>query len=400
MPSRRGVSLLLVWGSFYQQLAWAPVLVVLATLAGDPGILAVAASAYSFANMFGNLSFGVLADRYGRYVVAGLGFVAMAATTALHLAATTPALLVVVRLLQGLAAAAVAPAAFAALAEGIPPNRRAETMARAGLFIALASMMAPPVTGVVESRFGIATAVWTLAAGLLAIGVVSLAASKNDPRQSGKDAGSAATGRQAPAHGVAGAGGDTGDAVFNPRLIAASAVAGFSVMFAQNVLFYAFPIKGDVLGFKTSVIGALFSAFAVGAVIAFVPPISKLADRYGRKLPLVAGLVIASAGLAALGVFSTIPAIAAGMLVYGLGFGMIFPAVSALNADGASPARRGAAFGMLTAAFSLGAIVGPLLTQALSGALSPFVTAALLVLVTAGAVSPMLVQESRARLAA
>lgn len=387
MSSRRGLSLLLVWGSFYQQLAWAPILVVFATAAGDPGSLAIAASAYSVANMFGNLSFGILADRYGRLSIASWGFLAMTLTTALHMAIATPAHLVGVRVLHGIAAAAVAPAAFAALAEGIPRERRAETMARAGLVIALASMLAPPITGILESRYGVSVPVWTMAAGLLAIGVAAyFAARKADPV-------APATRQEAAAAPVQSA--DTpGASGFNRRLIAASALAGFAVMFAQNVLFYAFPLKGDQLGLKTSMIGALFSAFAVGAVVAFVPPISKVADRHGRKLPLICGLVLASFGLAALGVFTAVPLIVVGMFVYGLGFGVIFPAVSALNADGASPEKRGAAFGMLTAAFSAGAIVGPLVTQGLERAMSPFVTSAIVILLTAALLVPLFTQRS------
>ena len=153
-------------------------------------------------------------------------------------------------------------------------------------------------------------------------------------------------------------------------------------MFCQNILFYAFPLKARGLGLPAAATGGMLSAFAVGAAIAFLPPLSRLSDRAGRVVPIAAGLATAAAGFLTLSAVTTIPWMAAALFLYGLGFGLIFPSVSALSADAAGEGRRGLAFGMLTASFSAGAIAGPLVTQGLSAVATPFTVGGLLLLLT------------------
>jgi MFS transporter, DHA1 family, multidrug resistance protein len=362
----------LVWSSFYEQLAWAPVLVILATAAGDPKAVAVAASAYSLANLLGNLAFGFLSDRLGRHRVAGAGLLGMAATALLHLTAGSPAMLVGVRFLHGLTAAAVAPAALAAFSDGLPGSKRGEAMARVGLVIALASMASPPITGRLARSFGVGTAISILAAGLALVGGVTLIAAARGPATAARP-----VYRKAPAVRSAMAGAVPGAERINPALTLIGAAVAFAIMFGQNVLFYALPLRGAELGMGPAQVGGLLSAFAVGALVAFVPPLSRAADRWGRLRPLLAGLGLTAAGLMGLAAASGAREIALSLIVYGLGFGLAFPAVTALSADAAGQGRRGLAFGVLTAAFSAGAIVGPLASRALDAVLPPFAVAAM-----------------------
>lgn len=363
---QRWLSYLLVFASFYEQLAWAPVLVLLAAGVGDAEAVALAASAYSLANLGGNLLFGVVSDRVGRHRVAGAGLVAMAATALLHLAAATPLQLVGARFLHGLTAAAVAPSAFASVTDGAPGARRGEVMARVGLVIALASMAAPALTGRLAKGMGVPVAVELLGLGLALVGFLTLAVGKGSPRMA------------VAVH-------TDGDTRVNPVLILVGAAVAFAVMFGQNVLFYALPLRGTEMGMSTARVGGLLSTFAVGALIAFVPPLGRSADRWGRVPPILAGMGLTSLGLFLLAAAADARGMAVGLTIYGLGFGLAFPAVSALSGDAAGAGRRGLAFGVLTAAFSAGAIVGPLVTRMLEGLLPPFVVAGLVALVGAGA---------------
>lgn len=373
---QRLLSYLLVWSSFYEQLAWAPVLVILATGTGDPAVTALAASAYSAANLLGNLAFGYLSDRLGRYRVAGGGLLAMAGTAALHLAAASPGMLVGARFLHGLAAATVAPAALAVVTDGVPGHRRGEGMARVGLIIALASMAAPPVTGRLARGLGVPVAVLALAVGLALVGGLTLVAQAGLP-DAGRRRG--AGGRPAGA----------GAGEINPVLALVSGAVAFAIMFGQNVLFYALPLQGARLGMGPAQTGGVLSAFAAGALVAFVPPLNRLSDRWGRLRPLLLGLGCTAAGMLALVPATTTGAMAGALVMYGLGFGLAFPAVSALSADAAGQQRRGLSFGVLTAAFSAGAIVGPLATRALDGVMPPFAAAALVAVLGMGAVLPL-----------
>jgi DHA1 family multidrug resistance protein-like MFS transporter len=359
----RVLSYLLILSSFYEQLAWTTILIVLATQVGDPTAVGLAASAYSLANLFGNLLFGHLSDRLGRYRVAGAGMLGMAVTGYLHLAAGTPGLLIGARFLHGLTAAAVAPAALAGVSDWAPTTHRGETMARVGLVIAFSSMLAPQISGRLTTAFGPEIAVGTLIALLLVVGLLSLTmGGRAAPRQ-----------KRIPAARPT----EPGNTAVNPFLLVVAVGVAFALMFGQSVLFYALPLQVSLMGDSPAVIGMLLSAFAVGAAIAFVPPLSRIADRAGRRLPLIVGLVLASGGLGALACVTGRWEMAASLFVYGLGFGLVFTAVSALNADAAGSARRGLAFGLLTAAFSLGAIVGPLVTRGLDAWIPSFGVAGL-----------------------
>src|SRR5690606_16820849 len=91
-----------------------------------------------------------------------------------------------------------------------------------------------------------------------------------------------------------------------------------------------------------------------------------------------------SLGFLSLGASGSVASLALSLAGYGLGFGLLFPTVSALAADSAGEGRRGFAFGLLTAAFSAGSITGPLVAQALSATLAPFTVGGLLLALALG----------------
>lgn len=369
---RRQLPALFVWTNSYERLAWTPVLVLLATAMDAPEALAYAASAYSAANLVGNILLGAASDRFGPYRVAAISLLLLAATTVFHLYAWSALTLVLVRALHGFFASAVTPTSLSAAAEGSAANLRGRIMARLGLIIALASVVASPLAGRMAAALAVSTTVQIQAAFLLLVGVLGLWAGNGRIRQ----AASAGAESSAPV-------GEEDSAELDPRVTAFACAVGFTVMFGQNVLFYALPLKATAAGLGPAVVGGMFGVFSVGAAIAFMPPFSRTADRFGRVLPIGAGSAAAAAGMFLLGVgvdAVSIPLMAVSLFVYGFGFGLVFPAVSAAAADGSSAARRGMAFGLLTAAFSVGAIVGPLLGQSFDPYLSPFTLASMVML--------------------
>lgn len=105
---------------------------------------------------------------------------------------------------------------------------------------------------------------------------------------------------------------------------------------------------------------------------------------------MILGLTVAALGFLFLAGTQTMPTIIASLFCYGLGFGLVFPSLSALNADAVGAARRGMAFGLLTALFSAGSVTGPLVTHAFRHLASPFTTGAIVLLMTAVAASMLL----------
>src|SRR5690606_33480125 len=77
-------------------------------------------------------------------------------------------------------------------------------------------------------------------------------------------------------------------------------------------------------------------------------------------------------------------------VVFGAGFGLVFPASNALLADVAAPETRGLAFALFYAWFSVGTAVGPPLLarwQELTGQ-TPFIPGAVVALALAAAAAP------------
>ena len=372
----RSLPLLMIWTNSYERLTWTTLLVLIALEVNSPEALAYAASAYSAANLAGNIAFGSMSDRLGRFRVAGFALLALAVTTLIHLRVTSALFLVLLRAFHGFFAAAVTPSSLAAASDHAAPESRGQSMARVGLMIAIASILAPPLTGRLIDGAGLASTIWIQTAYLALVGAVAVLARP----QAAQPAAAAETDAPAPQTGETGRFAGSG---IDPRIALFACLIGFTVMFGQNVLFYALPLKAHEAGLKPSAIGSLFGVFAVGAAIAFMPPLSRLADRYGRLRPIILGSAISAAGMTILSRGVTLGSMkwmSVGLFIYGLGFGLSFPAVTAAAADGAESRRRGLAFGLLTASFSVGAIVGPLVAQGMEHVLSPFVVGAIVML--------------------
>lgn len=374
---RRQLPVLFIWTNSYERLTWTPILVLIAHQLDAPESLAFAASAYSAANLVGNLVLGAASDRLGAYRVAGVSLLLLALTTLLHVQPWSALAFVLIRAMHGFFASAVTPTSLSAATEGADPNSRGRIMARLGLVIALASVVASPFAGRLVDALQLTKTLQLQAAFLLLIGAVGLWAGgvrlADKDRPAGENLVEAQEERTE----------------FDPRITAFACAVGFAVMFGQNVLFYAFPLKATAAGLGPAAIGGMYGVFSLGSVIAFSPPFSKASDRFGRVKPIVVGSAISSAGMLLLALGTGLAAVglmAASLFIYGFGFGLVFPAVSAATADGAASGRRGAAFGLLTAVFSVGAIVSPLLGQALDPYLSPFTLAAIVTLASLAAV--------------
>jgi MFS family permease len=73
---------------------------------------------------------------------------------------------------------------------------------------------------------------------------------------------------------------------------------------------------------------------------------------------MAAGLWFIALGLAVLSTSHDIGAAAVGMGIFGLGYGLVFPASTALVAEATDVSERGTAFGVFFAVYSAGVIVG------------------------------------------
>jgi MFS family permease len=130
------------------------------------------------------------------------------------------------------------------------------------------------------------------------------------------------------------------------------------------------------LRYATGAQGGLFSIFAVVAIVLMLSPLARHVDRRGALGISVVGLLVVAASTALLGASSGLGLDVGGVVLYGVGFGLVFPAAAASVGIAVAPAERGRAYGLFNAAFHAGLSVGPVAAglAATSAGFGPFAT--------------------------
>jgi MFS family permease len=146
--------------------------------------------------------------------------------------------------------------------------------------------------------------------------------------------------------------------------LAAAFANGWAVFGVRVALVPLFVV--DVLQRTESWAGIALAVFAAGNAVTLVAA-GRLADRRGRRPPILAGLAISAVATAVLGVLPTLPLFLAVSLVAGVGSGLLNPPVNAAVADVVGAHARG---GKVLAGFQMaadvGAITGPLVAGAVA----------------------------------
>ena len=124
-----------------------------------------------------------------------------------------------------------------------------------------------------------------------------------------------------------------------------------------------------------------------------------LADRIGRKPPIVAGMLVQAAGLAviAIGISHALAAGLAGAFLLGIGTSLVYPTLLAAVSDAAHPAWRASALGVYRfwrdAGYAIGALIGGI-TAALAS-LDTAVTVAAVLTAVSGLLAWAFMVETR-----
>lgn len=339
----------------------------LVEVGADEALAGAVLAAYSAANVLGNAVGGVLADRWGRVWPVRAGLAGTAATFVLYGVPRLEAV-AAAHAAHGLLAGLVAPAAFAWIGDRSRRTGRGRTMGRTGAAIAVAAVAAPAVGGILAQRLG-PRAVFALL-GLLTLGALAttrrLPGSGRRAEQEPYEPGTAG----AVGPGTAGAGAQPGGAagagvapLASWPLLTACAAA-LAVQMGFGILIWLLPLQARAAGLGSAPPGMLMGL--LGAVAGLWMGLGgALADRVARPALVSGGLVVLAVGEALLAGAAGEGGFwvrgAAGAVLFGTGFGVVFPAAAALVVDATRPVERGRAFSLFSIAFSLGTIVAPAL---------------------------------------
>ncbi len=336
----------------------------------------VLVAAYAAGALIGGLPGGVAAARMGprRAVLTGLAL--MAAASLGFAFSNDLGQLIATRLLQGIGSAFTWAGAFSWLIAATPRERRGTVIGTA-MGAAVFGALFGPVIGALAAELGRATVFSGVSALAGVLAAMTLTIPSGAPERPSLRALRRA-GRET--HFRAGLG----------LLALGSLLAGILSVLAPLHLSHA--------GWGPTAIGAVWLiAAAIEAVQS--PLIGRLSDRRGIRTPVVWGLA-AGASLSLVLTLELAPLpYALAIVAASAAYGTLFTPSFALIAEGAdrSGLAQGLAFGMMNAAWALGAMAGPAGAGALAGATGeafPFLLAALACLATV----TMLLRRPRPRL--
>lgn len=343
----------------------------------------VLVAAYAAGALLGGLPGGVAAARLGprRAVLTGLAL--MGAASVGFAWSDSFSSLALARVAQGAGSAFTWAGAFSWLIASAPRERRGALIGTAMGSAVLGALLGP-VLGAIASLVGRGV-VFSAIAGLDACLVaLTLTIAPHPP-----EAPSLASLRQA---------------LRNRRFTGGLGLLLLAALLS-GVLTVLSPLHLAARGWSPTAIGA---AWLIGAAIeaAQSPLVGRLSDRRGALTPVAYGLAAGAALSAAMAFVLTPLPYALLLVATSVGFGALFTPSFAMIADGAEAAglAQGLGFGIMNAAWAVGAMAGPAGAGALASATGqhvPFLLAALTCLLSLGAVrlrrAPPVVEAGPAR---
>jgi DHA1 family multidrug resistance protein-like MFS transporter len=294
---------------------------------------------YSLANLLANFYSGVLIDRFGRRLPMALSLWAAGVLIALYPLATTPEMLMALRVLHGATGAVFVPALFALVGEYGKRNRTG-AMGGAGALIGLVALTAPPIGGVVARDYG-EPALFGGVAALMLIGGFAALLIQDPPRLGGA---------QESIH--------PREAFRLPDLRRVYLLT-LAMTFMMGVLTFALPVLLQAAGYDAAYRGRLFGLLALVS-IALMASVRRGKALGGARGRAMLGVAFLAAGALGLSLLADAPQAFWGVAVlYGVGFGLAFPAVHLGAFEGAPDHLRGVSLALLHAFYSLGYVLGP-----------------------------------------
>jgi MFS family permease len=292
---------------------------------------------------------GHVGDRIGqRRVLIGVSLI-LAVCSASYAFITNYRLMLTVVVIHGLFWSALLSASGAYMTATIPARRRAEGLSYWGL-ASVVSVGAAPAIGLKVYRVGgWATLCWELVALNLLMAVIAWRLPEDKPSSST----SAEEGPPSPS------------ASARPRWLRALNLPHPLVEWRVLLLAIAMMLISFGYGGLTSFAalfaehlqvtpGSLFYTAMALAILLGRLTIGRTLDRIGHRRVLLPALAVPALGLLILSVAEGRASLITAAVVFGSGFGLMYPSFTAYVMAHVSPRRRGAAFGAILAAFDTG----------------------------------------------
>jgi MFS family permease len=324
-----------VFMSLFQLLPTAPYHVI--DLGGSTTVAGLFLALLTYASALAAPFTGHIGDRYGQRHVLMTVSLMLAGLFALYAWLDSYHWLLVLVVVHGVVWSALLTASGAYMTGTIPLARRAEGLGYWGLASIFAIAAAPPI-GFWVYRFG-----WRMLCleGVVLNLVLALIAWRlpDDPVQS--DAA-----HHVPAHG----GGSRLHRLLDVRALVLSITVGL-VSFSYGAITSFSAMFAESIGARPRTIVLTMAAITIVVVRV---GIGRHLDRIGHRQALLPALACAALGLLLVPLARGTVSLAIAAVVFGAGFGLLFPAFTAYLLTHVAGTRRGAAYGAMIAAFDTG----------------------------------------------
>ena len=323
-----------------------PVMALYATsLGASIGVVGLIIGLYSIINTPANIIFGQLIDRVGYKVPLITGLIGDVLSMVLYAFSRNPLHLALVRLLHGFSGALVAPSTMSIIANYSNREKKGRSMSYYGISLASASLIGYPVSGIIASRHGF-NMLFFFGATVVGIGVLlsSILPGNNPKKVTSNRTTNSTSFRQI-------------SNLLTRKSLIPSYVAIFAQYFTFGGVVTLLPLYVGRLGMGAFEIGMLLATFSLMFVLIQFPS-GIVSDKVGRLLPIVVGLLCIILALAVLTLLSSFALLIVIIGLYGIGYGLLFPSISALITDHTIAEERGLATGLFHALLTVGVAIG------------------------------------------
>jgi MFS family permease len=324
---------------------------------------------YDFAEVIAKPLFGYLADRRGqvRTLWAGLGLFSVAS---IMFPLLDPRLLLAIRLLQGLGAAAFSVISVALVAAYFPKSR-GEAIGKYNALKGAGYVVAPAIGGIIVAEWSFAALfVVSAAVGFVILGMALTLKEPSQPSEYDDDEKFSLREFLAP--------------FSDPRLMPWYVVIIVN-MFFVGILFGFVPVYLSSVGFDPFRAGLILSAGTL-TYLAIQPFAGRWADRYGGRTTVLVGLVVSSLCTISL-VFTQGLLLVALVVLGGLGIGVVWTNTDTIVSNLAKSGKLSTSLGTAGSFKEIGDMLGPLSIGAISqffGLVTGFVVCGLMGLLGTG----------------
>jgi MFS family permease len=314
-------------------------------------MIGVLVGSFAAARVVLSLPAGIIGDRIGNKTTMSIGLVIIIVSSVIAYSAFNYYVLLLARIFEGIGSAFYATMSTSYLAKNTKIEHRGRFM---GIFVGallLGQVSGPGIGGVVAVNYGYA-APFLFYAIITSIGLTIhiwlIAKDKAVPKEelAKRDIGA-----------------EIKKVLSNRSFIIVNA-GTLAAFFARGgIIATIFPIMADKnFGLDAGMIGLILTGVAVTSLATMLPA-GFIADRYGRKLPFTASMILGGISALFIPLAEDVIGLSIAMLVFGLSLGLSGP-MAAWAADLSDPKMMGTAMGVYRTIGDAGFILGPVILTA------------------------------------